>query len=272
MVRARLPIVVVRRPALDLLGRAPSGLPTDLPDLGEWWDADDAARFTISDTDKVDDWTDKGPLGIVVAGAATARPVRATGVAALNGRAVVQFDGINDELVSSSGNWDISNEEETLFIVGKFPSATNKYIYSQVAAPNNEALLYVSAPENARWERGNSTDGAGAILNWSLPSTAYQILVLRKKLNDGAKAFGVWVGGGSPKKTTTHTVGAPTATAENIRFANVLAFGFYNCEIAAFIRYRRKLPNAQIDWLCLNHLVPKWGAGAGEPSWTKMAA
>ena len=169
---------------------------------------------------------------------------------------------------------DLTNSEETVFLVGKFPATAPsvKYAFTSDVADSFQFTLARDAGDLGEFFRGDTTNGAGAIRDWSpWTSDAYLILVMRRKLNDGAAAIGVWEGGGAPLKTATHTV-ASTETSTltlGMRFNDTQ---HYNCEIAELFRYTRKLPFAEIDSICLNYLVPKWGAGAGEPSWTEMAA
>ena len=238
--------------------------PTNILNLANWWDADDLSTITIATG--VSSWVDKQQGVDVFQATTTKQPVYATGVAALNNRAVIQFDGVDDTL-KSTATLDYSNAEETLFVVGKFPAAASvKYIMQKVAGDIGEFSFFRNT--NGNFRRGNTTDGGGAITNWTWDTTAYHILVIRRKLDDGAAALGVWEGGGGSTKTTTHTV-ASTETGAIAFGASAGGGTPYDCELAEIIRYTRKLTFAEINSLCLNYLVRRW---AGEPSWTAMAA
>ncbi len=247
-------------------------IPDSIANLENWWDVDDTSTLTIV-SDEIQGWTDKkGSLDFGDPGVGL-RPAYVTDVAALNRRASIQFDGVDDRLTTGS-SFNANIAEETIFLVGKFPSvASDKYVFALDGGARFHYLLRRRTDQEGGFFNGSSlVDGTDAIRNWAgWTDDAYTILVIRHKKDDGAAAIGVWDGGGSSLKTTTKTA---TGTA-NVTFHlgwDGDGLGWYDFEIAELFRYSRKLPFAEINSLCLNYLVPKWGAGAGEPSWTKTVA
>jgi len=249
----------------------PNGItPPSFTNLENWWDANDASTFIMGTGPDVNSWTDK--IGGIVAsqlGVDALKPHRekAPTPADLNNRQVVRFDGIDDKLLTTSA-LDFSNEEETLILVGKFPAnATVEYLLAKVGGDTFEFAFYRSGTGNFR--RGDSIDNSGAITVWAWTGTDYHILVFRRKRAATDSELTVWEGGGASVKTATHTKQS-TETGAMYMGASSNGSSNYDCELSDIIRYTRRLSFGEIDSLCLNYLVPKWGGGVGEPNWTPM--
>lgn len=246
---------------------APRGriTPRSFANLENWWDADDDSTVTIATG--VSAWTDKVGGLDWSQGTAGLQPVRATGVAALNGRAVIQFDGVDDQLdTPASFNANIS--VETLFLVCKNPGTGAGIRISVQSSTFWDWGFTINGGDTFDWYVGNTTEFDGSLEAIPISNTAYQIIVLRRSIADAEIA--AWVGGGASADSGAYlSTGVGTVSLSMGSGGGGSAHDF---ELAEMFRYGRKLSFSEIDRICLNYLVPKWGAGAGEPSWTKMAA
>ena len=260
--RARLNTGAIRRPSQDLLGRLIT--PRSFASLENWWDADDASTITIATG--VSAWTDKvGGLNWSQ-GTAGLQPVRATGVAALNNRAVIQFDGTDDQLTTpSSFNFNIP--AETIFLVAKIPDQATFDVVIHSSSLWQWGILKDST-NRFEFYGGNTTDGSGSIEDVVIDNTKFGIFVVRRSV--AANHYGVWEDGGASKKTTTCAVtGSGTGS---LSMGSGGGGSPLNSQIAELFRYGRPLTDREIDSICRNYLVRKWGGISGEPSWLKMAA
>ena len=243
---------------------APRGriTPRSFANLENWWDADDDSTITIATA--VNAWTDKvGGLNWSQ-GTAGLQPVRATGVAALNSRSVIQFDGVDDQLdTPASFNSNIS--VETIFLVCKNPGTGAGVRLSIQSSTLWDYALAVAGANALDWYVGNTAEGDGSLELIPISLTEYQIIVLRRSIADNE--IKAWVGGGASADSATYTTtGAGTVSLSMGAGGGGAPHDF---ELAEMFRYGRKLSFAEIDSICLKYLVPKW---AGEPSWSKMAA
>lgn len=247
---------------------APRGriTPRSFANLENWWDADDASTITIATG--VSAWTDKAGGLDWSQSTAGLQPVRATGVAALNNRAVIQFDGTDDQLTTpSSFNFNIP--AETIFLVAKIPTQAAFSIVAHSSISWQWGIIK-DGGNSFEFYGGNTTAGSGSIEDVAIDNTTYSIFVVRRSVAETVDDYGVWQNGGaSAGSTDCLATGSGTGSLSMGSGAGGSAL---NSQVAELFRYGRFLSFVEIDSICLNYLVPKWGAGAGEPSWTKMAA
>lgn len=93
----------------------------NLPNLQVWYDATDTTVFTptVSDGSTFTQWGDKSAFAHNAnpSGGASARPTYQTNE--LNGKSVVQFDGVNDNLTINPATWAASISGYSAFLVMK---------------------------------------------------------------------------------------------------------------------------------------------------------
>ncbi len=246
--------------------------PTQVRGLVNWWDADDASTIVIDDSDHdngVASWTDKQG-GVVVSQAVGAKQPTASGIAELGGSTVIQWDGVNDHLLSPVEDMDASNNQETFIVVGKFPTSVPiGYVFSGNvdASPIASMALYKQDGSEGYWIRSDDGGTEGAIIDWHWESNIYMTLVITSKLGTGDNGgFVTW--GGSAQYSGGLAAGedlgpytiTPPSTPVAFSMGPLAGFlFFYNFELAEVMRYNRILSFAEIDGLARHYIWGKYG-------------
>lgn len=148
--------------------------------MAAWHDASDLSTFTFSSSNVIAEWRDKSGNGNHLAQATTAKqPTRLTGV--LGGKAVVDFDGINDFLDWANDLSPLIGEDYTLLVVIRWQpgDSSGRAIHIRDAA-DTDYLLFASDPSAletvAIQSRQNGVDQYGT-------ANAYRLIV---------QAYGTW--------------------------------------------------------------------------------
>ncbi len=239
--------------------------PDSIANLASWWDADDGA--TITEATGVSAFTDKAGNLDFAEGTGSLQPIL-TPTAGLGGRNAIVYDGV-DDILATTNTFDVDIAEETIFLVCKMPTQAASQGFLESSNQDEWAILKDGG--NAfEFYGGSFNEGEGSIEDIAYDNSAFHIFVIRRKVAadpDGVMA--VWIDGGPSAKTVLHSV---TGTGNLTLKLGVGSGNSSLLEFAEGCRYLRFLTFAEIDSLCLNYFVPKWGAGAGEPSWTKMSA
>lgn len=117
-------------------------VPTDLPNLVGWFDADDPAKFVFSSGADISQWINKGSgLSLANANVAT-QPTRLLNQR--NGRAVVSFDSSVGDMIENSGF--VANDPYTEYLA-LWPYGAS---YATVHSSPYVARNYL-APDTASW-------------------------------------------------------------------------------------------------------------------------
>lgn len=166
----------VAAPPLFRAQNIPGGgfLPSDLPDLALWLDADDASTLTLSGS-VVDEWRDKSGNGRDFTGSGSARPTVVS--AAYNGRDVIQFDGVNDVLALPSDSLGRNVGGYSVYAVYKFNAApaTQQVVFFVTTSVSNARMLLDAGvtPDRDRYAaRRLDAGSAASVTASSAPSTS----------------------------------------------------------------------------------------------------
>ena len=123
-----MPLIAAANPSF-FAGTRPGAVtnPNVLPNLQVWYDATDSAQFTPSNPvngDTFTQWSDKSVFAHNANpnGGASVRPTYRTNVQ--NGKSVVRFDGVNDNLTINPATWAASLSGCTIYVVAKITNTT----------------------------------------------------------------------------------------------------------------------------------------------------
>lgn len=189
-------------PALRLLAVAASGgstiLPSAITGLAQWTKAADAADFSFSSSNVISQWNDKsGNARHWTQGTVANQPTRQTAV--LNGKAVVRFDGINDQL--DVANYASGFTAGELFVIIKDVDETGQYGFHKGFTadtlsqhyPFNDGNVYEPFGTDTRKSTGNPTP---SLASWNL----YNV-------RSASGAYSTYLNGTLHYTTATNTVG-----------------------------------------------------------------
>lgn len=157
----------VAAPPLFRAQNIPGGgfLPSDLPDLALWLDADDASTLTLSGS-VVDEWRDKSGNGRHFTGSGSARPALVS--AAYNGRDAIQFDGVNDTMSLGSSGIGRNVGAVTVYVAVKWttsPTSAEVVFVSSTATSTQTRIGVYGALVSQKYGLGGrrlSTDSFGS--------------------------------------------------------------------------------------------------------------
>jgi hypothetical protein len=166
-----------------------TGNPLDMPGLIGWWDADDPLTITDGGAGTVFSWGDKSTSARALSQLTGAnQPVFNTRT--LNGRKVLDFDGVNDRLLSDPGN---INGPFTIFIVAQNDDgadSTQQVMLDRAASSSGPAVQKVTGN---KWELF-----AGAGLQTGTPDTSpHYITAVSNGASSQLRIDGVGVSGNS---------------------------------------------------------------------------
>lgn len=120
--------------------------PNEIVGLKQWLIADTAASFTFSTGAVVSQWNDESGQSNHVSQATVGKqPTRVA--AALNGKAVVRFDGVNDLLACTYGA--TLTQPTTVMLVAKSAVNEEAYLFDGSTSSNRHAVFF--APTTFRW-------------------------------------------------------------------------------------------------------------------------
>jgi hypothetical protein len=146
-----------------------SETPAQIAGLKAWFDARSDQWFTFSTGAQISAWTSRaGSMGPVTFAQVTgaSQPLRALAVATFNGKNTVQFDGVNDQLVSSVTNeWKFLHDGTgfSSFTVSRIDStggATQQvFLNSALATEVGINASFVNNPfVSLRWRNGSGSN------------------------------------------------------------------------------------------------------------------
>jgi hypothetical protein len=242
-------------------------LPTDLANLEVWYDADDATTITESSGD-VSQWDDKsGNDNHLEQTSGTKQPSYHTGT--LNGRAVVRFDGVDENLESQNNTGFTTSDAISVFGVITKTGTFNDFetVISQNGNDLQDSMAFLfgngsaASPKPAvstdTWGQDgiqvDATISAGTyLIGWVIPDwsdhfdspTNNQIRI--DKVDQTVKAYGT-VAPGTLVNDVWHVGG----------FDN-LSTAFLDGDIAELFVVKREVTATEITRI-ENYLQNKWG-------------
>lgn len=227
-------------------------LPSDIPGLVLWLDADDATTFTFGVGTAVAQWNDKSGQGNHVSqGTAANQPIRTA--AQLNGKPTVVFDGSNDVLSKSSatGFTGIANFTCYMVLNRTFTSSNRDII--QITG-NGGGVIYrlrgVPVNSNFQW----LTDANAAVTSTRAWGNVNQYYV-RKTTYDGANQRYYFEGANDTDALTGNVDSDPPHT---LLVGDGAAVN-YAGGIAETLFWGVLLSATQQTQVETEYILPKWG-------------
>jgi len=121
-----------------------------------WLDAEDTSTITLNGS-TVSQWNDKSGNGRdVLQGTATSQP--AYGAALINGKPALSFDGVDDAILTATTNVSFSNSASVFAVQNNTATTGNGGSFDFIFSPNF-IDIFSAAPNQIRWEIGNSSNG-----------------------------------------------------------------------------------------------------------------
>jgi hypothetical protein len=235
-----------------------------------WYDAADTATITVSGS-AVTQWNDKSANGYnLTQGTAANRPL--SGTRTLNGKNVIDFDGINDSLnAATPANWTFLNNDvgSSMFIVLYSDiTATTGFIASTAAASSaNIGLDFIRNGSDdlvRAFVRNGGAGGSVSSVNQGLltddTAVYYTMLLTPNNATTADRAISRVNGGAEIKNNTVSNApnnGNPTQALCVGDYSNGAGAGF-NGTIGEIIFYASVL-NATDRALNESYLKNKWG-------------
>jgi len=220
--------------------------PPDFADLAYWFDAPDAATFTIA-VGAVQQWNDKSPAGLHVSQAASgARPTR---TATVGGLTAVAFDGTDDYLLrgDTATTQQVVNPTDgtwTAFVVAsKTGNADYDVALSTVPAGLGGAS-YVGT-YNAGYEIAGRDSATRVVAAGTAPTGTGVLIVARQRTTH----LDLYVNGALLASTAMSGAlsTAPTRLALGSHVYNVATAGFpWAGAIGQIVGYSRNLTDAEL--------------------------
>lgn len=211
-----------------------------------WFDADDESTITIATG--VSEWRDKsGGARHATEGTGGNQPVRTTN--ALNGRAVITFDGSNDRLRRTSGDSALTVTSRSFFLVCKLTNATGERCQFDVGS-------YVAVTQSGT--TGRWYDYQASTFTFPGANTAYMLSIVQDTSSGDLRIDG----------------GTASATGASVGFTGNGAFGigsiasaglYWQGDIAELLYCDTKLGNGDRQKL-EGYLAWRWGLNGNLPS------
>ena len=209
--------------------------PDKVAGLKLWLKAD--AITGLSDGGPVSAWGDSSGSGLDVTQSGTARPTYKTNI--LNGKPVVRFDGIDDQLVKSSVT--ISSlagpDTGTIFVLQKQPTPSSPTVTFNIASGgSNRINLHLTFYDSFYFDFGNFEAGRVSANQPGGWNVGYHVVVCRR----GGSGGNIWVDG---KSVATGTFGnlLDTAASGAIRVGSDGAGIFFSGDIVELFIYNSAL-------------------------------
>ncbi len=227
----------LRRAASQRLGFDPLSLSPKA-----WWDAADAATFTLSGS-KVIAWADKSGNGYTLAppGAPITTFAPSISLAAQNGLNVVQFNGVDQYLTSGAS---LTGNDRTCFAVLKRVSGAG---YQGIVQSSSYGMIVNITDSALRHWAGNSA------LNNTTPMTSWTQVTTKLK-NSVTRTHDTWANGGDHRSSSGFSA---AETGETLLVGGV-NFGGGPLQVAEIIWYWSLLSDTDRQAVEA-YLKAKWG-------------
>lgn len=222
--------------------------PASIANLTFWIDASDAASITVDGSNNVSQWNDKSGNGFHAGQSNSAKRPSYTGSNQIKGRNVPNFDGSNDNLITT-GTMSVS-QPNTTFVVFKYPSGlstTTRYLFD--GSVNRQFIIVATPTTPSQINFGAGTTVGITSLTGIENATSYVTSVFNGASSQ-VRVNGVQRSTGNPG---TNGVG----TALVIGAFQSQAGSFWQGMIAEILIYSRALSGSEITTL-ESYLSSKW--------------
>lgn len=229
-------------------------VPLGIPGLKAWFDTRSDDYFTFSSGSSISAWLSRaGSMGAITFGQATSgsQPTRATGVAVLNGKQAVQFDGAGDYMDSSTQNgWKFMSDGSggTYFMVLHNESTAGTQLLMQNATPAADVGFYHDAPTSSTTSSLRWLNGSGTTLNSSNPAHAPKDVPRWQAVSYSTNALSSYASGVALANSTDTAGQAPSASnpTRALRLGAYVGPGnYYKGYIAQLLFYDHVLSSAE---------------------------